>query len=42
MSCRRTAGAKVFIPFRFQDELKARRVFGRWLGASEAHIRSDL
>jgi hypothetical protein len=26
----------------FQEEPKARRVLGRWLGVSEAHIRSDL
>jgi len=25
-----------------QDGTKARRILGRWRGASEAHIRSDL
>jgi hypothetical protein len=25
-----------------QDETQARRIFGLWRGASEAHIRSDL
>jgi hypothetical protein len=24
-----------------QDEIKARRIFGLWRGASEAHIHSD-
>jgi hypothetical protein len=27
---------------RVPDETKARRIFGLWRGASEAHIRSDL
>jgi hypothetical protein len=26
----------------FQDETKARRILGRWQGASEAHTRSGL
>jgi hypothetical protein len=30
------------IPICFQDEFKARRILGRWQGASEAHTRSGL
>jgi len=26
----------------FQNEIKARRIFGLWQGASEGHIHSDL
>ena len=30
------------IPMSFQDETETRRIFGRWRGASETHIRSGL
>jgi len=33
---------KGFIPIRFQDETKARRIFHRWQDARREHTRSGL
>jgi len=32
----------MLIPICFQDDFKARRILGRWQGASEAHTSSNL
>jgi len=40
-STRKWSSGSAVIPMSFQDETKARRIFGLWRDASEAHIRRD-